>query len=848
MLSLLFAFVIFFAGGVFSDPCEPPREDCPTDARVVQAAPLRGEVVIDGRLDEAVWATTPASTGFRQLEPNEGAPASQQTVVRVLYGESNLYIGARLYDEHPDEIIAALGRRDEYHRADWFTVSTDSYFNQKPAYTFAVNAAGVQLDGLRAGRLDTSWDALWTAAARVTDEGWVAEMRIPYAMLRFTEEEVQTWGIQFRRRIPRLSEVDEWKLIPRTERSAGVVAQYGLLTGLRDLEPHRNVQIRPYTLSRLETTEGAPGELAAAGDFRVGGDLKVGLSSNITLDATINPDFGQVESDPAVLNLSAFATFFPEKRPFFLEGTEIFEFSLGRGRDLLYTRRIGGRAPIVGAAKISGRTGSGLAFGVLGATTGEGFIPRRHYGVTRLTQQIGAYSSAGGILTLFNAPSGGDARRIGLAGGADWDLRFAGNTYGLEGYASVTHRTRPAQPDETGLAASLEFGRLQGALTYDLGLTLLDDTFNPNDVGRLRRNNFFRISGGADYDVNGGDPFGPFQRASFGLFGGQSWSYRERLNQGLGFFFFSNWTTRGFQNIGLNIGSDYLFGGYDLYETRGLGPRTQPRQFSLSLEFETDDRRSWQIEPEVEAEFASDGGAEYGLSLEARWSAGTRLTLSGSVEYGREDDAVAWASNETFALNDAGAWMIGAESAPPAALEADDYTPFDDGGRLRPILASVTPYGTDCAFTTCYYVPIFGARDTRSLDFSLRGRLAFTPDLSLQLYTQLFVARGRYDRFQLLQSPDAQAAFAPYPKRHPFSLSSFLSNLVLRWEFRPGSRLYLVWSQTRRQNRDAPFFSGGAPPHGPPLYDSPMAEQLAGTFGFFPTNVFLFKLTYTFLG
>lgn len=838
-MPILLVLTVLLAIGSPTEPVDcdaAPKQSC-----ILKTHRVSGTITVDGRLDEADWSDAPAATGFRQLTPNEGAAASQQTEVRVLYGENNLYVGALLHDTHPDRIQARLGRRDDRNQADWFSVSIDSYFDRKSAYTFEVNAAGVQRDGIQrgGGRMSTSWDAIWYSEVRITDKGWMAEMRIPYSMLRFTGESEQ-WGIQFQRRIPRHGELNEWRLIPRTQRESGVVAQYGILRGLRDLAPKRNIQVTPYTVSRLQTSEGDPGQLATSTSLDAGSDLRVGLSPNVTLDATINPDFGQVESDPARLNLTAFETFFEEKRPFFVEGTEVFNFDLGRGSNMVYTRRIGADAPVVGAAKLTGRTQRGLSFGALTATTGEAFTPQRIFSVASLQQEMGTYSSMSGVLTAYDAPFDAGRRRS-FSGGSKWDLRLANNTYQIVGQASATHRggTAAALDSETGFSLATEVGKVKGAWTYEVGTLILDNQFNPNDVGRLRRNNLIRVNGVLGHEFNSGKPFGPFQRASGFLFLGQSWSYTERIDQGLGHFMRTEWTTRSFQTIELGTNSDHLFGGYDLFETRGLGPRARPRRLDVQLEFETDSRRSWRVSPEVATTIREDGGQGYEASLRGRWNVGTRVSLSGSIAYERENDYVEWASNETFVRTAPDQWSIGTTSRPPDAVDA--LRPLDGAASaLANIFASVTPHtGTDQ-----YYVPVYGARDTNNLDFTLRANVTFTPTLSLEYFGQLFAARGHYDRFQILQNPDHLVAFEAYPKRHDFSQSSFISNAVLRWEFQRGSEVFLVWSQSRRQRLDDPFFFD-ADRSSP--YETSNVNQLSDTFTTFPQNAFLLKVRYTFL-
>lgn len=826
------------------------------------AYPVEPSISVDARLDEAAWEQAEVASGFRQFEPNEGAPASQRTEVRVLYGANSLYIGAILHDQDPAQIEQALGRRDEFNRADWFLVSIDSDGDRRTAYTFGVNAAGVQFDALRTGAggggpgggggrgggggggglpgMDASWDAIWYSAVRVTSEGWHVEMRIPYSMLRFSGADAQTWGVHFTRRIPRLGEQSEWPLVPRTART-NLVEQFGVLTGITGIEPRRNVQIRPYALSQLQSREriDAPGTGSTDGDINIGADVKVGLGSNVTLDATINPDFGQVESDPAVLNLTAFETVLDERRPFFVEGIQIYQFGVGPGR-LLYTRRIGAEAPIIGAAKLSGRTGNGLSFGLLGATTGDDFGPERHYGVARLSQQIGAVSSLGGIVTAFDgAAVRGDGRQRSMVGGADWDIRFLNNQYGIEGFSAVTHRqsTQTDRAAETGFAGQLFARKRQGAWKGFVGASVFSDEFNPNDLGQLRQNNFSAFLTNISHDINGGRPFGPFLRASADAFAVQQLSYLGGLDLGQNLNLGSRWMLQSFQQIRLGATFRNLFGGYNLYETRGLGPWAQPFSTEIRGSFQTDERRSWQLEPGLSLTANGDGGRGYGVGLEARGTFGTRLSLSGEAAGRWEDGINAWSSNEVFRRTDDG-WMIGTVAGSPNRLGADDYVLFDDAGLLDAILAGVTPLDGNR-----YFVPVFGSRDTRSLDFNLRSTLTFTPTLALQLYSQLFLARGSYDRFQILQNRDELAPFDAFPKRAEFALSNLQSNAVLRWEYRPGSTLSFVWTHGRRaDDRLNPLAPWGSSP-----YDRRVGEQIDNLFGIFPDNVFLIKFDYTFL-
>ena len=805
-------------------------------------------ISVDGSLDEEVWQEAEAVTGFRQFEPDEGDPATMQTEVRVLYGAGNLYIGAILYDDNPSGIERTLGRRDEYNRADWFLISVDSYSDRRNASTFGVNAAGVQFDALRSSDfggpgggpappgMDPSWDAIWYSRARTTDQGWVVEMQIPYSMLRFSDAESQVWGIHFTRRIPRLGEVSEWPLVPRSERT-NLVARFGRLTEIEDIEPRPNLQVRPYTVAGLDSRENleSPGEAVVDTDMDLGGDLKVGLGPNITLDATINPDFGQVESDPAVLNLTAFETTFDEKRPFFIEGIQIYEFSVGPG-ELLYTRRIGSEDPIIGASKLSGRTEQGLSFGVLGAATGNNFDPSRNFAVGRLSQQIGEYSEAGGILTGFDGPANdGNGRRRSFTGGLDWDIRFLDNRYGVEGFSAFTHRRWSAgdRNSSTGFAGKIWFRKRQGILTGFTGVDLFSDRFNPNDIGQLNENNFVVSITRLEYQINRGEPFGPFRRADMSLFGFQRFSYDEGLDLGMDLNFGSEWTLNNFQQIELGIRTERIFGGYDLYETRGLGPWARPGSVQFEVEFSTDERRNWRLTPEIGITYHSDGGRGYNAQLRGFWNIGSRLSFSGNIEGEWENGVTAWVSNETF-LREGQFWYIGIEAAPPSHLSPSDFLIFNDRDQLDEIL------GTEF---DAYYEPVFGARDTRSLDFTLRSDITFTTDISLQIYSQLFLARGIHDDFKILLNPDYLAEFPAYPKASEFTLSSLQSNMVLRWEYRPGSNIYLVWTHGRRlHDRVNPIATNPRS-----LYDRSVSERISDTFNIFPANALLLKIDYAFL-
>ncbi len=847
------ALLAMLAGRIAWGQNAVPAQESERTRPTMTAARTQEGVRIDARLEEPDWARAEPVSGFIQFEPEEGAPASQRTEVRVLYGPTDLYVGAVLYDQDPEAVTVSLGRRDDFNRADWFLVSIDSYFDKKTAYTFGVSAGGVQFDAIQTGArrgpsgagdapndMDPSWDAIWEVGRRITTDGWVVEMRIPYSMLRFSDEPEQTWGVQFTRVIPRLGEQAEWPHVPRTERG-NLVAYFGHLTGISAVEPRSNFQVTPYSVARMRSAESAeaPGSLERNGSADIGGDVKMGLGPNVTLDATFNPDFGQVEADPAVLNLTAFETVLVERRPFFVEGMQIYQFDLGPGR-LPYTRRIGGHAPIIGAAKLSGRSAQGLSYGVLGAATGHRLDPSRFYGLARVSRQIGDFSSFGGIVTGFDGEDlATPGRNRSVVAGMDYDVRFVDNAYGVEGFATITHRywTRAGLDAQTGYGAKVLLAKRQGVLNGFTGVEGFSDQAYYNDLGRVQEDNFVSLFLRFEYNLNGGRPFGPFQRARVGDFASQKFSYSDGLDQGQRHRLSSNWTLRSQQEIEVGATLDRVVGGYDIFETRGLGPWARPAGVELSAAFRSDVRRRWQLGPTAAVRLDRDGGRAYALGMDGNWNAGSRVELSGSLEGAWEKAVTAWVSNESFVRSDRG-WMIGNEASPPDGLGANDYVLLSGGSLLDAIFAEVDPWTADR-----YYVPIFGARDTRSLDLTLRGTVTFLPNLSLQLYGQFFVAGGRYADFQILQTRDRLAAFDAYPKRDNFAFSRLQSNAVLRWEYRPGSTLFVVWTHGRRSD-DALNPLG---PWNRSPYDRPLSGQIADTFDVLPENVFLVKLNYAFL-
>jgi hypothetical protein len=433
---------------------------------------------IDGRLTEDVWRTAPAITRLTQREPREGAPAIESSEIRFAYDEEALYVGARMYSDNPSDIRALVTRRDQEGSSEFIAVSLDTYHDRRTAYSFAVTAAGVRIDVFHPNDNDDSdegFDPVWEARSYVDSLGWTAEMRIPFSQLRFSPRDEQVWGLNVIRRVPARNEDSYWMLIRRQE--TGWASRMGTLTGIRGIRPSRRIEALPYVASSSRvapiTDAANPFQERATTQARVGGDLKMGLGPNVTLDLTLNPDFGQVEADPAEVNLSAYETFFDERRPFFTEGADL----LNR-RDLFYSRRIGAPPPgnpsaefaeeranstILGAAKLTGRLPSKLSLAALAAVTDREVVrtfdsspspgvfgsatvaPRTLYALASAQQEFGANASTlSAMLGTVQRDVGAGTPladllpRSALSGTVDGRYRWAAGKYDVNAWLAFT--------------------------------------------------------------------------------------------------------------------------------------------------------------------------------------------------------------------------------------------------------------------------------------------------------------------------------------------------------------------------------------------------------------------------
>ena len=821
----------------------PPDPQPPV--RAVAATRAAQPPVIDGRDDDAVWHEAPAITEFQEWRPSEGGPPKLPTVAKIAYDAGNLYVFVRCFDPHPDSIITVLSRRDYFTPSDMVWLFLDSYHDRRTGYEFGVNPSGVKLDAqiYNDGNEDFAWDAVWDVATSRDSLGWTAEFRIPLSQLRYGRQKQHTFGLTIDRDLYRYSQRVSWPLFRQSQ--AGFVSQFGDVAGFDDLEMPRRLEAAPYLVTK-NVSEFTPTGLGRTQDVTVGGDLKYRVASNLTLDATLNPDFGQVEADPGVLNLSAFETFFREQRPFFVAGRGLFQFDVnctavndcGTGEGLVYSRRIG-RAPelagtyndttsaaftrILGAGKLTGRLPSGLTIGVLDAVTqhvtgvgGATIEPTSNYGVVRLRQDLrGGETSIGGIVTTVNRDNDSWTsqylRSSAYVGAVDFRHRFPGRTYELSGSIDLSRvagtdsaialtQRDPAhyyrRPDAyrydstrtslSGSDAALQFGKVGGThVMFQTGYERRSAGFEINDLGYLQR---------ADQQV-WSTWAGFFDRHTRALYQRFQWNFN----------WWQYWTTAGlpeerafntnthttFRNTwSLHFGGTFgQLGETYCYSCARGGPAVrQDPYFAPWAGLIGDDRKA--IVPYFWMNYwRGDGGRSHSLNLspELDFKVASRITASVSPSYTRAT--------------------------------------YD-----------VQPLGPDTASTPHY---LFAHLEQKQLGVTMRVTYPFSASATLQIYAQPFISKGTYSNVQRLsttpRAEDYASRYVPDPiaSDNPggFNYKQFRSNVVFRWEYRPGSTLFMVWSQGRQNSAGTEGTRG-------------LRGDLGDLFDLSPNNTFLVKLAY----
>jgi len=793
--------------------------------------------VIDGRDDDVAWSTTTPIDGFQQFDPVEGAEASMRTEARIAYDAANLYVLVHAFDPHPDSILALLSRRDVRTASDQIKVMIDSYHDRRTGYEFAVNPAGVKRDyyAYDDGQEDVSWDAVWDVATRIDSTGWTAEFRIPLSQLRYPPAASHTFGVMIIRELARRNERVSWPLLRRSRNA--LVSQFGDVGGLAGLGSPRRLELAPYMLVR-NTGAVRGDDIRRSQQGTMGADLKYGLTSNLTLDGTINPDFGQVEADPAQLNLTAFETFFEERRPFFLEGMSIFQFGLDP-EQLFYSRRIGrapqlaGLAPdgvdipgasrILGAGKLTGRLAGGTSLGVLTAVTdrvsagGTIIEPRTSYGLARATRDMrGGESTIGVMVTAVDrALDVGEApylRRAAYAAGVDGRHRFSAGRYELSGSLAMSDvRGSAAAMARTQRSSVHEYQRPDDDLPVDTMRTSLEGTslrVTAKKVAGLVRAtaSYLRITPG--YETN---DFGYLARAD-----------EQIVNTNLRFI--PSGTVGPWRNASLEFYEQHRFtvAGLPmgaLYEAYASGSLKSGAYFSVD---------SW----------VDDAGTAY-CDRCARGGPALRLSPNYNTLVNIAADPKRTVSPQfaaIYTLGDDGRsllWRVRPYVIihPSTRLGVELGTRYQYNRDNTQWVANVGDIGAD---TTHY---LFGRLHQDLLSFTARMDLTVRPTMSLQLYAEPFVTAGHFTDVRELAAPRARAydaRFRPYAGPAPdadFNEKSFHSSVVARWEYRPGSTLFVVWTQGRDQfDRDVGTFAA--------------TRDYRNLFAARPDNVFLIKAAY----
>jgi hypothetical protein len=813
------------------------------------AVPATSPITIDGRLTEPVWQEGPAIDEFVQRDPAEGSAPSQRTAARIAYDAHALYVAVRAHDSEPNRIVGMLTRRDQRSPSDWIKVVVDSYFDRRSAYEFAVNPVGVKTDRyyFNDGASDDSWDAVWDVEITRDEEGWIAEFRIPFSQLRFNNTEGGPVGFAVIREIGRLAETSTWPLLSRN--ANGFVSQFAEVRGLKMAGAPKKLEVLPYTVGSFALNPASDSPLAERADpaGALGLDLKYAVRPGMTLTATVNPDFGQVEADPAVVNLDAFETFFQERRPFFVEGSGTFQFNVdcndGACTGLFYSRRIG-RAPqgspsledneyseapaaatILGAAKLTGRMGR-FSVGALSAlTTAEDAViagatlsrrtqvvePLAGYSVIRARREFANQSNVGLMFTSTNrnlVPDVSFLPEDAYTGGVDYDIRF-GPRYNISGFwagsrvagsieaierlqKNTVHGYQrpdadhvefdPTRETLSGHAASINIGKIGGERTrFSANYGFKSPGFDINDLGFQRRADERYVSHWVQFRNN---MPGRFTRAFFLNFNQYAgWNFAgDRLWNGANVNMHWTWKNYYTTSVGVNVnGAPFrdriTRGGPGVYGNANL---------SSWQSFGTDGRKSVSAFWNSYIENDRKGTSRINLGPSVTWRPTSATSVSTGFRYNINNDDGQWVTNEEET-------------------------------------------------TSTRYV--FARLQQRTSAFTFRVNYTLTPDLSIQTYAEPFVSAGDYTDYKVLvngRAPEHRDRYRPYDYagNADFNVRSFRTTNVLRWEYRPGSSLFVVWQQNRSGSEEVGNFDFG--------------RDFRGVFSTPAHNVFLVKLSYWF--
>ncbi|MFT3913436.1 MAG: DUF5916 domain-containing protein [Anaeromyxobacteraceae bacterium] len=808
----------------------------------VVARRATGEIHLDGRLDEPDWAEAPVFSRFVESFPQAGAPASLPTELRVVFDDTTLYVAVTCSDPAPDRIIRQLARRDTDTTSDRVEVAIDPGAGGRTAYVFVVNAAGVLRDALLFGDVNTtdSWDAVWDAAVHVGEQGWGAELAIPFRSLRLGEDAGQAWGFVVRRHVPRTHQVFGSTLVPQeaNPRKPGelVVSRLGRLEGLAGVDPPRPLELLPYVAARgilrpQYSDPARPNPRLVDPILDVGLDLKLPLTRRLTLTGAVNPDFGQVETDEVIQNLSTFEQFFPEKRPFFLEGLDIFQpvgFEYGTQQQLFYSRRVGLDAPILAAAKLTGNAGPGLEVGVLdsvvmGAASDspeddpdrrwrlharqpfrfgpEDAFPAERPVTTNYFAAVARKKLAGdlsaGVTVAAATPleqrcyegagcgvTGANALALDLNDAGEWggfgQLSLSQAVGG--GSAGRTLRDGTVlHSGDLGLGGHMRWGKLRGEpWRFDVQYVYQPPKLDLNRIGFQP----FADYQWADLNLhyvrpNGIGPFHAFQ-VDYNL--DLNWTADGRLPRGVNTNVYSSLQLPGYQKIGVRVALEVL--QYDAREIVRAG---------------------------VPFERTSDGWVALVLASDPHQA----LQANGDVFLIRTIGA------GPFTAKTGWGWDLAASWRPHPRLE----TRLEGAYGLK-------PQGPRWIETLGDGTAVFGVQDPEFLSLTLRQQLVFTPRLTAQLYVQFFSQAIRWGstfygasivgRRDLSHSDLVPITYDKDPSAHDAVVNV---NAVLRWEYRLGSTIYVVYT---RSQSELPPPGDRAPPDGigtPELFRGPKVDS-----------------------
>jgi hypothetical protein len=797
-------------------------------------------ITIDGRLDEPAWASAPRQGGFTQRFPKDGAKASHDTQFALLYDDHAIYVGVWAHDPEPAKIRRTLTRRDVDALADAIAVGFDSYHDRRTAYVFQINAAGVQRDIMvfDDAAQDDTWDAVWTGDVAITPEGWTAELRIPLNQLRFADGESYDWGLQVVRMIARNQEQSAWSPWPRT--SSQIVSKFGVLDGIAVTKPSRRLELLPYASGGVQTEQVEDGDPLNASTSALGNlglDLKYGLGSAFTLSATVNPDFGQVEADPSQVNLSANELFFAEKRPFFVEGVDLFKLPIGNGNNLVegafYSRRIGAapappdmdyayiRAPtsttIYSAAKLTGKTRNGWSVGVLDAVTGEEtativdgdgakmepvVAPLTNYSVARVKRDLrgGNTTIGASATTVHRALAGTPLQSIdhdqAYTAGAQLTHRWANNAWELDvhGVGSYVHGTADAITNTQQLNRHLFQRPDADHVEVDPTRTSLSGLSLSWVVGRSGETKHWRWAHGGDLRTPGLE----LNDAGFQMYSDriEPWLWGEYREDDPGDTIL-NWRAESV-----------------LFMSSTLEPRLLTYGTDTSISTQLANYWSFRTGIHVEAGGWNVTALRGGQALRTNTRVGG---MAGVSTDSRKDVRVegAMRAGRNF-VADAMDFGLSAGTTIQARSNIDVFVGLDWMRRMDP-LQYVTAVD-DSAGRTHY---VFGTIDQTVASLTTRLNWTFSPRLSLQVYAQPFIASGDYrelkdvdnphakrlaDRFDVLEGNDYAVMDdmvyvshnGAYSFSRPdFSFDELRSTVVLRWEYRPGSTVFAIWSHGR---------------------------------------------------